>query len=44
MTSWSMLCARKPSMSSAAHCLYLPVVAEYRQFHKFIILIMMLLF
>jgi len=24
-------------------CLYLPVVAEYRQFHKFIILTMMLL-
>jgi|SRR5579864_1466361 len=26
------------------HCLYLPVVAEYRQFHKFIILTMMLPF
>src|ERR1700751_816503 len=28
----------------AAHCLYLPLVAEYRRFHKFIILTMMLLF
>lgn len=26
------------------HCLYLPVAAEYRQFHKFIILTTMLLF
>jgi hypothetical protein len=25
------------------HCLYLPVVAEHRQFHTFIIIMMMLL-